>query len=91
MFVEISNDQAEELQEYADLSGVPIKQSVAEALEEFIECCVSSRTECLVAQHEQIAKLQVLRGEKVVKPKSFRKRISTTDAIRAKALGIKLD
>ena len=33
MFVEISNEQAEELQEYADFSGVPIKQSVAEALE----------------------------------------------------------
>ncbi len=40
---------------------------------------------------EQMAKLQVLRGEKVVKPKSFRKRIATTDAIHAKALGIKLD
>jgi hypothetical protein len=38
-----------------------------------------------------MAKLQVLRGEKVVKPKSFRKRIATADAIHAKALGIKLD
>lgn len=40
--------------------------------------------------NEQMAKLRVLRGGKAVKPKSFRKRITTTDAIHAKALGIKL-
>jgi hypothetical protein len=40
---------------------------------------------------EQMAKLRVLRGEKVVKPKSFRKRITSTDGLHAKALGIKLD
>jgi len=39
---------------------------------------------------EQMAKLRVLRGEKTVKPKSFHNRITTTDAIHAKALGIKL-
>jgi hypothetical protein len=40
---------------------------------------------------EQMAKLRVLRGENAVKPKSFRKRITTTDAIHAKALGSKLN
>jgi hypothetical protein len=38
-----------------------------------------------------MVKPRVLRGEKAVKPKSFGKRITTTDAIHAKALGIKLN
>ena len=47
MLVEISDEQARELQQYSDLSGVAIDQLVAEALGDFIECAITSRTECL--------------------------------------------
>lgn len=40
---------------------------------------------------EKKARLQVLRGSKTAKPKSFRKRVTPTDAIHARALGIRLD
>lgn len=39
---------------------------------------------------EKMAKLQVLRGDKKAKPRSFRKRVTRTDAIHARALGISL-
>jgi len=40
---------------------------------------------------DKLARLQVLRGAKQVKPKSFRKRVTRGDEIHARALGIRLD
>jgi hypothetical protein len=37
-----------------------------------------------------MARLQVLRGGKQIKPKSFRHRIREADRIHARALGVKL-
>jgi hypothetical protein len=47
MLVKISDKQAADLEQYSNLSGIPIDKLVAEALDDFIECCVSSRTECI--------------------------------------------
>lgn len=40
---------------------------------------------------QKMAKLQVIRAGKTIRPKSFRKRISRADAIHARGLGISLD
>jgi hypothetical protein len=58
--------------------------------------CDLSEDECKIifnsdlSLEERKAKLQLLRGEIQVKPKSFRKRLTEADAIHAQALGIRL-
>jgi hypothetical protein len=46
----IEEDELKTLREYKELPGVPIEDSVKEALEDFIECSLSVRMETL-AEH----------------------------------------
>jgi hypothetical protein len=57
------------------------------------EDCTDEEGEIIVADlsfEEKMAKLRVLRGS-TVKPKTFKKRVTPDDVIRAKALGVRLD
>ena len=47
MLVKISDKQAADLEQYSNISGVPIQQLLHEACSDYIECVVSSRTEAL--------------------------------------------
>ena len=47
MLVPISEAQAQELETYSGVSGVPIEELIAEAVDEYLECVVSSRSEAL--------------------------------------------
>ena len=48
MLVDIAASQFEELESYSNLSGQPIENLIEEALDEYIECVISSRSEALV-------------------------------------------
>ena len=39
---------------------------------------------------QKLAKLQVLRGGKAIKPRSFRKRITRSDSVHAHGMGVRL-
>ncbi len=47
MSVKISDKQAADLEQYSNLSGVSIDQLLFEAVDEYVECVISSRTESL--------------------------------------------
>jgi hypothetical protein len=47
-YVPVSRAQHDSLLNYETLTGVSIKRSVAEALNDFIECCISTRIESIV-------------------------------------------
>jgi hypothetical protein len=47
MLVLISNEQAQELEHYSNLSGVSVEQLTHEAFSDYIECVISSRSEAL--------------------------------------------
>jgi hypothetical protein len=47
MLVPISDAQAEELETYSGVSGVSVEELIAEAVGEYLECVISSRSEAL--------------------------------------------
>jgi len=51
--IRLRPDQLAALEDYSELSGRSVESLVAEALEDFIECCVESRTEALAARTAQ--------------------------------------
>jgi hypothetical protein len=51
--VKINPKQYQDLAEFSSLSGVPIEESVRETLSDFIECCVSVRTESIAKRSGQ--------------------------------------
>ncbi|MGA8618891.1 MAG: ribbon-helix-helix domain-containing protein [Candidatus Sulfotelmatobacter sp.] len=48
MPVNVNTAQYDELKDYSNLSGIPVEQLLEEALEDYLECVVSSRTEALM-------------------------------------------
>jgi len=51
--VKIDPRHYQDLAEYSSLSGVPIEESVRETISDFIECCVSTRTESIAKRSGQ--------------------------------------
>jgi hypothetical protein len=51
--IRLRPDQLAALEDYSELSGRSVESLVAEALDDFIECCVESRTEALAARTAQ--------------------------------------